>query len=126
MKDYIQDRQDLYGSVGIHLVPYLSFERKKDEKHCRIPLIVFEDLKKQGMSPEHILEHYADWYGTSTFEYRKQYRANIIARNEAERIRNQETELSDKEIVEGYLANWKEAFRKWRAKHETIEESDSD
>lgn len=124
-KDYIQESGDLYGRVSDRLVPYLRFERKKDGCHCRIPQEVFEEYKQQGYSMGDILENFADWYAKSNYDYRKQYHANIVARNEAERIRNEKTGLSDKEIVEGYLAEWRNFIRRWRAKNEQIKASNS-
>ena len=111
MVKYKKDMINLFGSIekdGIRLlVPYHSFVNEK-EQHCRIPIEIYEKYMKQGFSKDEILTRHADWYAKSNFDYRKQYYANIVARNEAERIRNQETGLSDKELIEGYLEKWKE------------------
>jgi len=119
----------LYGSLKrkdgrVYTVPYYRFVNEKGGT-CRIPIEVYEQYKMQGMSQDEILTSHADWYAKSSHDYRKQYYADIITRNEKERIRNQETGLSKKEIVEGYLTEWRMSIKKWRAKNEEIKSSSS-
>ena len=129
MAKYKRDGDNLFGSLKrkdgkVYTVPYYRFINDKGQS-CRIPVEIYEQYKREGLSQDEILIDHADWYAKSNYEYRKQYKANIVARNERERIKNQQTGLSDEEIVEGYLADWKKYIKKWRAKNEQVTASNS-
>lgn len=104
MGEYVQLSSDMYGGMPStdqprRLVPYLVFERKSDNKHCRIPLEVYERHMRDGLSQNQILELHADWYEDSNIKFQKAYHKAIAERDSKERAFIRKSGLEGNEYI---------------------------